>query len=243
MIKKMVKYLLFVSCAISTNIYAQLSDIELYSTYSIALTKLNEIDKADAVGGGLKIKFEVTDNFDLGLEGGYKLFSVSQPGQLEKFGWRFWNERYSNTIQSNLNATELNLSVNITSTQKVDVIPVLLSGYYSLNISDDFKVTPSIGAGFYFYTRRMFVVENWSRFFPEENHTFEYSYRNFAPSKKGNPLVGKATLDLYYSVSKGFKLFAGGGYLYVLPTEGSLGYDNFILENEFEIKAGLTFIY
>jgi hypothetical protein len=237
------KYCLFILIVCASVSIGQLKSIETYSTYSIALTKLNEIDKADAVGGGLSVKYEITENLKIGLEGGFKLFSISQPGQLEKFGWQFWNDRYSNTIQSNLNATELNLSVNITSTQKVDVIPVMIAGYYDFKISDNFLITSSIAGGAYFYTRRMYVVENWGKYFPEEDYTFEYSYRNFAPSKRGNPLVGKAGLDFSYQITEGFNLIAGGAYTYIIPTEGKLGYDNFIMENELEIKLGLTFNY
>lgn len=241
MIKKNI-LTLFVFLLTSQIAYSQLKSISFFSEYSTALSKRLEVTKASSVGGNVVVEFDLGKNFSLNLESGYKLFSISQNNQLLGWGWDFWNNRYLNKINSDLKADK-NLSVEINSTQKMGIIPVLLSGKYSLPVSDKFDVGFSAGGGVYFFTRTLFVTEAWSKKFPSENYTFEYSYRNFAPSKKGNPFVLKASVDINYNFMTNFWINAGAAYLQVLNSGSTYGFNNFLFENEFSTKLGIIFSY
>lgn len=221
---------------------AQIKSISAYSDYSIGLSKRLTITNASAVGGAVKIKYAAFNNFNFGLIGGYKLYSLSEPDVLKSWGWQFWTDRYYNKIVSDLQA-DPNLSVVIGAVQKMDLIPLTLFAEYELPITDDFTITPTVGFGVYFYTRRMFATENWSKNFPEANYVFTYSYRNFAPSKKGNPLFINTNLDFDYKISQNFGMYSGVNFNFILPTEQSMGYSAFPFENEFSFKVGLVIFY
>jgi hypothetical protein len=237
------KFLIILTVLFSSQMsYSQLKSITAFSNYSSALTKRLDVKSANAVGGGVNVEFDLGKNFSLNIEGGYKLFSVSQNNQLLGWGWDFWNNRYSNKIKSDLQADK-NLSVEINSSQKLGIIPVVLSVKYSLPISSKFDLNGTVGSGAYFYTRSMFVIENWSKKFPSENYTFQYSYRNFAPVKKGNPFVAKAGLELSYAILDGFKLNLAGEYSQIINTDSKFGFNNFLYLNEFSTKLGIIFSY
>lgn len=222
--------------------FAQLQSISFYGDYSSALSTRLQVTEADAVGGGVKIKFLVLDKLSINVNGGYRLYSLSEPDVLNNWGWVFWTDRYYPKIVSDLNADQ-NLGVQISATQKMDLIPFSLSVGYDFSPVENIELTTSIGGGVYFYTRRMFAVENWSKYYPDADYTLHYSYRNFAPSKKGNPFFINGNLNIQYKLYESFGVFTNIQYSYVIPTEGSFGYDDFPIGSELSIALGLSIFY
>lgn len=221
---------------------AQVKSIHLTGDYSSALNKRLEITKADAVGALVTVEINLFDNLNINFTSGYKLYSLNEPNVLQSWNWDFWTMRYYPKIISDLN-TDPNLSVEIGAVQKMDLIPIILLFSYDLKFIDDLTFSPSLGGGIYFYTRRMFATENWSKKFPDANYTLTYSYRNFAPDKKGNPVFAKVGLDITYNLLNYLDLIASTYYTKVIETNGKMGYDMFPFDNELSINFGLSFKY
>lgn len=221
---------------------AQVKSINLIGDYSSAINKRLDITKADAVGALVSIKINLIDNLNMNLTSGYKLYSLNEPDVLKSWEWDFWTERYYPKIISDLNA-DPNLSVEIGAIQKMDLIPIIILFNYDVNLYEELTISPSAGGGIYFFTRRMFATENWSKKFPDANYTLTYSYRNFAPDKKGNPVFAKAGLDITYNLLNYLDLTASTYYTKVIETNGSMGYDMFPFDSELSINFGLSFKY
>ncbi len=228
----------FLSCVS----FGQIKNITLVSDYSFAQNKRLQITKADAVGALVSIKVNVIDNFNFTLSSGYKLYSLNEPDVLTTWDWDFWTNRYYPKILSDLRS-DPNLSVEIGAVQKMDLIPVILLINYDFQITDDLSITPSVGGGVYFYTRRMFATETWSKRFPQADYTLTYSYRNFAPDKKGNPFFSKVGLDVTYNLLSYLDITASSYYTKVFETEGSMGFDMFPFSSELSFNLGLSFKY
>lgn len=233
--------ILFVS-TFAINTYGQIESISFYTDYSSAFSTRLQVTRADAVGGGVKIKFTVADNFSININSGYKLYSINEPDVLNNWGWVFWTDRYFPKIVSDLNA-DANLSVNIYAVQKMDLIPLSVSFGYDFIPLDKLIITPTAGAGVNFFSRRMYAVENWSKYFPDADYFFSYSYRNFAPAKKGNPFFVNGEVNIQYRLYDSFSLFTNVRYTHIIPTEGSFGYDGFPVENEISLALGLAIYY
>jgi hypothetical protein len=221
---------------------AQIKSINISADYSSALNKRLEITKANAVGALVLVKINLIDNLNINFTGGYKLYSLNEPDVLKSWNWDFWTNRYYPKIISDLNA-DPNLSVEIGAVQKMDLIPVILLFNYDVNLIEGLTISPSAGGGIYFYTRRMFATENWSKKFPQANYTLTYSYRNFAPDKKGNPLLTKAGIDITYNLLSYLDLTASTYYTMIFETKGKMGYDMFPFGSELSINLGLAFKY
>lgn len=221
---------------------AQVKSINLIGDYSSAINKRLDITKADAVGALVSIKINLIDNLNMNLTSGYKLYSLNEPDVLKSWEWDFWTERYYPKIISDLNA-DPNLSVEIGAIQKMDLIPIIILFNYDVNLYEELTISPSAGGGIYFFTRRMFATENWSKKFPDANYTLTYSYRNFAPDKKGNPVFAKAGLDITYNLLNYLDLTASTYYTKVIETNGKMGYDMFPFDSELSINLGLSFKY
>jgi len=222
--------------------FPQSTSVDVFSSYSVALDKRLGVTSADALGGGVKVKLPLAHGLSFFISGGYELFSISQENGLEKWGWFFWDDRYSSKIEADLSA-DPNLAVEIVTIQKMDLIPIMIGFNYEIEILKDLSILPSAGAGILFFTRRLFIEENWSKTFNQINYVFQYSYRNFAPKKYGNPAVLNGGIDLKYGVLENLVLLGGLHYLHVLDTEGRLGYENFPFGSGLDMKLGLTFIY
>ncbi|PIQ09193.1 MAG: hypothetical protein COW71_07840 [Ignavibacteriales bacterium CG18_big_fil_WC_8_21_14_2_50_31_20] len=221
---------------------AQLKSIEPYFGYSTALNKRLDVTKAIAYNGGARIKFQIYNDASLRLHFGYKLFSIDQTNAIEQWKWKFWDERYSKTIQSNLNAFK-ELSVEIGTIQKMDVIPVLLDFTYDYNVSDNFTLVPSIGGGVYFYTRRLYITESWTKSFDDINYDFSYSYRNFTPDKSGNPILLFGGMQMNYKLFEYFHLQCEVNYSHIFSTADSFGYKEFPFNDELTFNFGINIIY
>lgn len=228
----------FLSCSS----FGQIKNITLVSDYSFAQNKRLQITKADAVGALVSIKVNVIDNFNFTFSSGYKLYSLNEPDVLATWDWDFWTNRYYPKILSDLSA-DPNLSVEIGAVQKMDLIPVIVLLNYDFQLTDEVSITPSVGGGVYFYTRRMFATETWSKRFPQADYTLTYSYRNFAPDKKGNPFFSKLGLDVTYNLLSYLDITASSYYTKVFETEGSMGFDMFPFSSELSFNLGLSFKY
>lgn len=238
--KKIFLLSLFISFSFIS--FAQLQSISLFSDYSFAGKKNLEITRADAVGALVQLKFNVYENFGFSIISGYKLYSLNEPDVLRTWDWDFWTNRYYPKIVSDLRA-DPNLSVEIGAIQKMDLIPLILFLNYDFILFDDLKITPSAGAGVNFYTRRMFATETWTKKFPQANYSFTYSYRNFAPDKKGNPVFAKFGLSFSYNLLSYLDITASSSYSKIFETKKSMGYDTFPFDSEFSINLGISFKY
>jgi hypothetical protein len=226
-----------------TTLSAQVKRAELFIDYSMVPTGgLIGINEAAGFGGGAKAAIGIIENFTINLRTGYNLFSISDPTALNSWGWEFWTDRYYPKIVSDLRA-DPNLSVRIEPVQKMDVIPLEVTLGYLIRATDKLSFTAEAGGGFYFYNRRLFALEDWTKRFPSAEYEFNYTYRNFAPAKKGNPLFVSGGAAVRYEIITDFALSAGFGYSSVIATEGSMGYDDFPIKNLMSLKFGIQFIY
>jgi hypothetical protein len=230
------------SFVIPFSLQAQLQTITVFSGYSSVLSTRFDVKRADAVGGGVDVVFAVSEHFSVGLRGGYYLYSLNQTDQLNRWGWRFWNDRYLNKIQADMRA-DPSLTAVIGSVQKMDLLPVSLHCDYTIEVAEAATIVPSIGAGAAFYQRRLYADETWTKVFPSENYSFTYNLRNFAPSKKGNPLFATAGLSLRYKPFASAGIYSSVQYTQYIETKNMFGYDGFIAQNEFGIRLGLEFYY
>ncbi len=221
---------------------AQLQSITTFSEYSSTLSKRLDVKNADAVGGGVDVVYSVAKNITVGLRAGYYLYSVNQTDQLNRWGWRFWDDRYLNKIQADMRA-DPSLSAVIGSAQKMDLIPVSLHCDYIFVVAENLTMVPTLGAGIAFYKRRLFADETWTKVFPAANYSFTYNFRNFAPAKNGNPIFGTAGVSVRHKMFSTIGIVSSLQYTQYLETKNSFGYNEFIFTNEFGIRLGLEFFY
>ncbi len=173
---------------------------------------------------------------------GYSLFSLQQDSAIQQWNWRFYTERYSGIIRDNLRA-DSSLAAYLNPIQKMDLMPIQISLKGNFNFLNSFYIKPQIGAGIYFYTRRLYLEEIWRKKFDEVNYTFEYSYRNFATNKYGNPVGIFGLVEFDYQPSEIFTIGTAFGYNYFFRTPGKFGYDQFPINDYFNFKIYLTFLY
>ncbi|MCX8056325.1 MAG: hypothetical protein N3F03_01790 [Ignavibacteria bacterium] len=233
-----------ISLFISNLVFAQfkLSSIAFYTDYSYPLKKRLLVTKIDAVGGGAEISFSIFQNVQLSLTGGYSLFSLQQDSAIKLWNWRFYTERYAGIIRDNLRS-DSTLAAYLNPIQKMDLTPLQLSIKGVFNPIKSFYIKPQVGAGIYFYTRRLYLEETWRKRFDEASYTFEYSYRNFATNKYGNPIGVFGLIELDYQPSEIFTIGTALGYNYFVKTPGKFGFDQFPINDYINFKIFLTFLY
>lgn len=220
---------------------AQIHSVQFFGNYSAALGKRIYVTKATSFGGGAEIRFQVGAVF-LNLSGGYERYTLEQDSALARWNWRFWNERYSGIVRENL-TTNPSLSATLTPVQFMEVIPLMLTVGTELSLSESFVLRPAIGGGAFFFSRSLYLDEQWQKRFDSQNHTFEYRYQNFASDKKGNPLIVAGQVEAAYMFADGFSLDGSVRYVHVLSTPGKFGYNEVPLSGALSVMLGISFLY
>ncbi len=220
----------------------KLSSISFFCNYSYPLNKRLLVTKIDGVGGGVEITFDVFENFALSITGGYTLFSLQQDSAIQQWNWRFYTERYAGIIRDNLRA-DSSLAAYLNPIQKMDLLPLQISIKGIFSPFKSIFIKSQIGGGIYFYTRRLYLEEVWRKKFDEVDYTFEYSYRNFANNKYGNPLGIFGLIEFDYKPSEIFTIGTAFGYNYFFRTPKKFNYDQFPINDYINFKIFLTFLY
>jgi hypothetical protein len=238
---KIITIILFLIIGLSET-SAQIESAKFYGGYSSPLSTRLSVNRIDAVGGGIEIRFKIYDLLSLSISGGYDLYSLQQDNALSQWNWRFWDQRYRGIVRADT-AADPNLSAILEPVQKMDILPLTLSFNSTFEIFENLFAGPSIGAGVIFYTRRMYLHEYWEKRFSGADYTFEYNYRNFAQDKTGNPFFLSGGLNIDYKVTEYLSLNTGFSYIKMISTPGKYGYDEFPFEDAINVKLGLNFLY
>lgn len=237
-LSKVIIFLMFLTGLLTAQ---TLKDIKIYSDYSSGIDKRFLVWKAAGVGGGADINFELYEGLTLGISAGYQLFTINQDSVIQQLQWDFWEYRYKGNISVDL--TDTTIKATLSPFEKMDVMPIKLNLEYNYSPVADLTITPSLGGGIIFYTRRIYIEETWSKYYPTVGYTFIYSYRNFAPFKSGNPLFISSGLNASYKLTELFSIYGGFNYNHIIATDGDFGYDIFPFKNYYSVKLGLTFMY
>lgn len=244
-------FILFI-LGIFSPVFAQVKSVSFYTKYGVALNSYfnpsqfvnreKDVETADAAGGGIELNYDAGQNIYIGLQAGFELYNVHQDSALERWNWQFWETRYKGNVRDAVNS-DSTLKATIIPIQKIDVYPVLLNVAYNYSPVPELSIQPSLGAGVLFYTRRLLLEETWEKKFTQVNYLFGYSFQNFAPPKRGNPLVWTIGINLSYSFSELLGASFSTNYLNVINTGDSFGYKNFPFHRVFSAKLGLLIYY
>jgi hypothetical protein len=219
---------------------AQVQAISASASYSFAMHKQSNVEEAEAFGGGAELRLGLAGGLAIGLSGAYTVYAIEQPDALNQWEWKFWNDRYYPKIQSDMRA-DPNLTSQIGYVQSMSSLPVMLSALYDLAPAENLTLTPRIGWGIAFFSRKLYADETWTKQFPDADYTLTYNLRNFAPEKKGDIFLGAIGCDVAYRVAGDLNLTGSAEYRKYFPASGDYG--AFPFSDELGFRLGLTFLY
>ena len=219
---------------------AQFRSAAIFGQYSVPVTKRLGVTDASAWGGGLELRYDITQSFAISLTGLYEYWWIDQPDALDQWNWDFWIQRYKGIVEANL-ASDPNLSATLTPEVVMEAIPVTISASFEFEPLEDVRIRPYAGAGIYFYTKKLYLHEEWGKYFPDSDYTLTYDYLNFAPPKEGNPFLGMAGVELSYRLTSVIECAGAVHYMEILGT--GRGYDEMPMDNSLSVRLTLGFVY
>ena len=125
----------------------------------------------------------------------------------------------------------------------MDLLNLYVTLDYDFILIEKLHIKPMFGGGCYFYNRRLYIDETWSKYFSTLNYTFEYEFRNIAPEKSGNTLFYIGGLEINYEISEGFWLLGAVKYTNIFDSKLSFGFDKMPFKNAVNTNLGLTILY
>jgi hypothetical protein len=218
----------------------QIQSITTSMNYAFVMSKRLNVQSASAVGGGAELRLRLYEDVSLCVSAAYSSYAIKQPDELNQWNWNFWNDRYYPKIQSDMRA-DPNLTAQIGSVQSMDAIPVMLSVIYGCAPGERLTITPRVGGGVSFFTRKLYADETWTKQFPQAAYTLTYNLRNFAPDKKGSVFLLAFGCGVAYRIAGDVNVTADVQYRKYVSA--SSGYAYFPFDDECLITLGLTFLY
>ncbi len=236
------KRLIFISLLFAYSILSAqvVRSVDISAEYSKPGKKLSTITKIDGVGANVKIAFPIYRQISLNLFGGYTLYNINEDNALANWQWEFWT-RYNDFVRQTLtDAAYKNFNSPV---QKADLLNIGVSAVYDYVPVEKFHIKPNLGFGIYFYTRRLFIDETWSKYFSTLDYTFQYEFRNIAPEKNGNTFFYSAGVDLNYEILEGFWLFGSVKFANAFKSKYSYAFNIMPFKNTVNTNLGLTILY
>ena len=219
---------------------AQFRSAAIFGQYSEPVTKRLGVTDAHAWGGGVELRYDITESIGINLTGVYEYWWIEQPDALDQWNWDFWIQRYEGIVEANL-ASDPNLSATLTPEVVMEAIPVTLSASFEFEPLEDLRIRPYAGGGIYFYTKKMYLHEEWGKYFPDADYTLTYNYLNFAPPKEGKPFLGLAGVEASYRLTSMIEVAGAVHYMQILGK--NRGYDEMPMEDALSVRLGLGFVY
>lgn len=201
-----------------------------------------KINKAAGWGADLGVRYSITDRFIISISGGYQFYAIDQDSALGRWGWKFWETRYKGNVRDMLNS-DTTLKADLQPRETMESYPVFINCSYSFYETAPFTFSAHAGVGVIFYYRKFMLEETWSKYYPAAGYTYLYSFRDFAPTKAGNPIALKIGAECDYRISEIFGVNSAVSYLQIIDSGRKLGYDNFPFHRAVQAKLGLTIYY
>jgi len=224
------------------SLQAQFHAVRVLGDYSAGLWRRLSTTRVEGWGGGLELRYQLTPVFGINLQAGYALFSIDQPDAIERWKWDFWIERYKGNIQATLQS-DPNLSAILTPQQVLEATPLALTLSAEIPVVDRLIVGGYGGAGIYFFTKKLYIKEEWKKYYPEADYAFSYSYLNFANPKPGNPWTLLGGLEARYQLSQLFEVSGIMRGNYMIRTKGRRGYEQLPFRYLLSGSVSLTILY
>lgn len=209
--------------------------IEVNGHYLMAGSMRDAVSKSSGPGTSAVIHFRAPGALGIAVAAGLHRLDIDQREAIERWDWGYWELQWENETDILLRSPDY-------EARQVPVqSAVLISGALmpTLNL-DHGRITAqlAVGPSVTYFARRLYLDEQWQRYYPDADHTFEIAFRNYAEDRTGAEIGGDARVSAAYRVSSLFDLTAGIYYRRLFRESAQLPLNDFI-----GAQLGLAFTY
>jgi hypothetical protein len=254
-----------VSLPLRGQVEISLESVTAFGNYLYVSQKDSGISSAYGPGGGLEVRFHLSDMFSVGIMGGYSVVHIDQDNVIDRWNWEYWIRYYKNWIISVMGTDSLYLNgaliptrnissstltsgtlvgkdniykAEITPRQYVNLFPVILSLNANFAPADFLKLYASVGAGLYIFERNMYLDEKWWKNFPTVGYTFQYGFKDYANEKTGTLWGIVLSAGGRVALTESFALSAAAEFHSMLNDK-----PEFPMNSIVNVRAGIAFVY
>ena len=232
---------------ITAPVYSQTQRLEavtIYTSYChhLKLESGAQLNSINGLGMGLALNFQINRFLNIGLDGGYSDLKIDQDDAVKNWDWGFWNRFYGNYVKD-LQQRDPNYVATFTPNQRLYLIPIHLFIECRFPRLSFFTPYLNFAGGVYFYERNLSMREEWKKYFPQIDYTFQYEFDNFANVRRGNVFGLRVGIGGSFSVSKHFGIDINGRYHHIGRLKDYGNYENFPLKSWIEFGIGAKFLY
>lgn len=189
-------------------------------------------------GPGIAVALDFRPARFLGIAFGVQLhrMGIDQDQPIDRWDWGYWELEWQN--QSDILLRSPDYSAEQIPVQNVTMISggIMPSiGFGSGRIEARLAAGPSIT----YFARSLYLDEHWSRYYPEADHTFEMSFRNYAEDKTGYEMGIDARISADYRISSLLGISTGVQYRRLL----NIDTERLPLNDLVAVQVALAFRY
>lgn len=204
--------------------------------YAWAVTSHDGVTGADGPGIDIHAEYRRPGIIGLGLSIGYARIGISQDAPIDRWNWPYWEIYYGHESQ------QLRDQPDFEAVQTPVQRALVLSGALlpSLNFqAGALGLQLAAGPSAVYYSRRLYLDEHWSRYYPEVDYTFDMRFRNYAEDKNGLEVGADVRLTAFYRLSSLVHVTVGAHYRRLFRDASS----DFPMSDLLAGRLGLAFTY
>jgi hypothetical protein len=221
-----------------TNVIAQQSParIQFATQYTTAGSLDDAVTSAMGFGFVMLADWRPTRFVGAVVQIGLDRLDIAQDDVIPRWDWAYW-ERYYQRESSDL------LDLPTYEAQQIPVQEALMVGAAvmpALNLERGaLTVQLAGGPSITYYSRRLYLDEEWTRHYPEIDFSFGMHFRNYAEDKTGYEFGADARFGAGYRVSRIVTLMAGLNYRHLFADDATqLPLNDFVA-----LQLGVAFKY
>jgi hypothetical protein len=192
--------------------------IQFTTQYTMASSLDDAVTSANGLGFGMMADWRPTRFVGAIVHVGLDRLDIAQDDAIPRWDWAYW-ERYYQRESSDL------LDLPTFEAQQIPVQEALMVGAAlmpAFNLERGaLSVQLAAGPSITYYSRRLYLDEEWTRHYPEIDYSFDMHFRNYAEDKTGYELGADARLGAGYRVSRIVTLTAGLSYRHLFADDAS----------------------
>lgn len=217
----------------------QLENLSVHAGYAWGSQKDTLINSAGGPGYELRLDWRLSNRWSFRMNSGHWYLSIDQENAHRVLAWPYWQQIYGYVVYLAENNPAFDVKVD--PRQDLKIKPVEAGLIWTSNKMARFQISLSCLAGASLYRRQLYIEEYWTKHFPSIDYSFSYDFQNRSDAKSGWVWNITPGFSLNWQVSEYIMLSGESIFRFYLNNRKDA--DFFPLKNNFQIKAGIHFIY
>jgi len=184
-----------------------LQRIELAMLANSGLPARNSITRVRGLGFKASAEWQLWSKWSMAVASSHFYMDIQQNDPVIHWNWPYWQKIYGGTI-AEIRSKEM-YQVKLKPVQRLQYKPCAVTIKRNFTLMKNWDLSLSLGGGMLWFQRKLWLNEDWDKYFANLDYTFEYNFRNYAQTKSGWLALVTFSPTIEYRLNKNLTVYSG----------------------------------